>query len=358
MDASSILDFIGECALFLSVIRAVTVINVGGWRCWRSIALMMGISLRGPQLFIVASAIMILIFTLTSAFTSPIRSFATPLFDFGVASYLLVRIWSPPAILYLSASKRRGFGLLIRLRFLASPLKVAHLLIIYPHVSLIGHFIVRLVVFGLDEYRVFWNWQNAVRSLSQVASIIIIDARTPSPALTEELTHNASAGLNHRTFIVYDEHGLDERGCVPGLGGISYPLYSELRLVPSIQFPEAMAGLWWSWLTSRRINLPQLLENRILKVKRLWGSVKDDAGRCSMCRMDLLRVRKWDDELTREQSEHLHSYSNILQNMVFQCRECGVRYCSECAFKSRLRCHDCDSLSLRTGFVAVPKEWL
>ena len=49
---------------------------------------------------------------------------------------------------------------------------------------------------------------------------------------------------------------------------------------------------------------------------------------------------------------------NYMIPIVFQCRNCGLRYCEQCGIESKMRCRSCNTISLRTGYPRIPKDVL
>jgi hypothetical protein len=310
---------------------------------WKAILVMTRESMSGLKGYLLAGSVFMLVRGLFPSFLSnwipPMPRYVWIVGSIGI----LIRVLRPPAILFLAASKPRALELLADMQVKVTPLKIVHLL----QAGTAGPFLSQQI--GADGYRVSVGWQRTVREFSKIASLIIFDARTPSPAVTEELQHNIHSGESVRTFIIFDEQSLNEHGEIPALHGVSFPHESSTHLLTVREFTEAISTVGWGFLASSETDLVKYFERRINRVQRLRAPRAGALSACAGCKVDLPEVTYWGDLLTLDERIELESFTSC--EHVFQCRKCGQRYCSTCAVDCGMRCAGCDTLSLRTGYI-------
>jgi hypothetical protein len=182
------------------------------------------------------------------------------LLEFAVSISILIHVCLPPCILVLGASKESTFNFLSTLA--VAPLRVVHLIEsfgdnVVPS-SVDFPYIQRAEKIKLDEYRVSANWLQAVETFASMAPIIVIDARIPSPGVTEELLHIASTPeLHDRTFIITTNSG-DVLA-----GPVNFQMASS-HLATEDTLSAAISFFVWSFLFTRsKTTLAQHLEKRL-----------------------------------------------------------------------------------------------
>ncbi|HEX7181498.1 MAG TPA: hypothetical protein VF756_06615 [Thermoanaerobaculia bacterium] len=273
MTSSSILDIAGGLFLLIFGVQVVTTIKTHGGPLWRAVREMTRVTLRGPKALLLIGGVVGLMNALFQQLAPSWVPPIPPLLLIGISLVALNGACLPPAILYLAASRASGFSFASELQIAVAPLKVVHMLQSFEAGAILGDEIHE------SEYRVRANWQQAVRALSTIAPLIIVDGRVPSASVRQEIRHIIDSGLHDRTFFIADEHG-----ALPALSEVSLPRAMDLRIATSEQLLEALRGLWWSLFSSRTRGMVQYLETRMGAAVKARESVE---GLCDWMTINL-----------------------------------------------------------------------
>ena len=180
----NLLDIFGTILLVFAAIQLITAIKVFKPLPRRAIWGMATFTLRGKKALIMLGGL----FGLTSAAAAALFPEATAgwilpfprFFQCGISLVALNAGCLPPAFLFLGASRQPAFNLLSEIPLAIAPLKLVHMIESIEAGSVIHEQI------DSDDYRVRNDWRNAVRMVSELAPIILIDLRVLSRSVIDE----------------------------------------------------------------------------------------------------------------------------------------------------------------------------
>ena len=173
-------------------------------------------------------------------------------FQCGVSVVALFAGCLPPAFLFLGASQQPAISLLSKISFATAPLKLVHMIESIDAGAVIHEAI------GEYDYRVRDDWQNAVRMVSEIAPIILLDLRVLSKSVIDEILHISSSRMQKKTFYI-----VEERIIIPELRAVlTFPGVWSHLLTPQ-QMVNVLGGIGCGFLFVRGIGLQRYLENRV-----------------------------------------------------------------------------------------------
>jgi hypothetical protein len=154
---------------------------------------------------------------------------------------LVCKLAMPPSILYLSVSSVQSLDLLALLDRQLFPLRTVYLL----DAEQTGSKQIPIKSrqrFELNNIRLYdgLDWHGRMREIAEFVPIIVMDARSFSPAIQREISHVlSSAALIRRTLIV-----VNADGSVPGAQALDRGVLaaSELRLCPASELMGVLAA--------------------------------------------------------------------------------------------------------------------
>jgi hypothetical protein len=246
MRSSVIFDTIAVFFFLLFAIQILVTAKAYGGLPTKALWAMTRVTIRGPKVLLLVSGILGLF---DSLFQPLLSSWIPPfprLFLAGLSLVALNGACLPPTVLYLAASKAKGFSLASELQFSIAPLKIVHLLDTFQAGAILGDQLHQ------SEFRVGANWQKAVRTFSEITPLIIVDGRVVTEPILQEITHILNSGLHNRTFFV-----ADETGGVPALSCLTLPREAKLQIATSQQLLSGLKGLGWKVLSFSGRNLHQ-----------------------------------------------------------------------------------------------------
>ena len=168
MTGPAIMDGIGDALILLSAVQLAASIKAYRGDFLRGLGAMTCVSLRSSKLLL----FMVSIVSLLNALFPNVLSLAIPTtqFQLGIAFVGIDVTCLPPAILYLAATTKESQILSAVVSLRVMPLKLVHLLDPWQQIEqkLSNDILIRLINF--NRYRVWWNWEHAVRSLSKISS--------------------------------------------------------------------------------------------------------------------------------------------------------------------------------------------
>lgn len=196
MSARSILDIVGCLFLLMFALQVFTTVRAHRGLSGRAIRYMSRVSLGGVKSLLLIGGLV----GLMSAIFQPLfMEWIPPLPPFliiGVSLLALNGACLPPTFLFLAASREGGVSLASELQFTVAPLKIVHLLDSFQAGPIVGDSLHH------SEYRVSSDWQRAVRILSGISPVIIVDIRDLTPNVYREVAHLVKARLHSKTFLI------------------------------------------------------------------------------------------------------------------------------------------------------------
>lgn len=185
----------------LFIAQLFAVIRVYKGSTLKSIGIMTSITLRsGKALLLFGGTVELFCSIFQSSLSSWIPPFPVVLTT-GLGMVALGGACLPPGIFYLSASKPSGFTLVYSLMFAIAPMKVTHLLNTFEAGAILGDLI------HMSEYRVTKGWQEAVRTLCNIAPLIILDSRVITPHVLKEVQLILNSENKFRTIFITEDDG-------------------------------------------------------------------------------------------------------------------------------------------------------
>ena len=215
---------------------------------------MTSISLRSGKAMLLFGGIVVLF---CSIFQSLLSSWIPPfpaVLTTGLGLTALGGACLPPGIFYLSASKPSGFSFVYNLMFAIAPMKVTHLLNTFESGAILGDQI------HMSEYRVNQGWQMAVRNLSNIAPLIILDARIITPNVRKEVQFVINSENRLKTIFITEEDG-------------SSPAFSYLEslndgcifTLPPKAAIESLQGIGWRSIIHGKKAINELIESGLIR---------------------------------------------------------------------------------------------
>lgn len=252
-DFSKILDVVGALFLLLFFIQWISTIRAFHGLPWRAVWGTIGVTFHSSKVLLLFGVIVFLFYALFQAiFPSAITLFPSTLFLIGLITIGLNGSCLPPTVLYLAASRQEAILLASKLQTAVSPLKFVHLLNRFEAGAILGENIYH------SDYRVEKNWQKAVRTLSAITPLIILDARKLTLPITQEIEHIIEAGLEHRTIFIYGKY--DAMSDII-MASITQNVIKHTA-TPE-QLTKALQGIGWELLSGRVKDVFQYTKNRI-----------------------------------------------------------------------------------------------
>lgn len=264
MIGESILNITGSLFLLLFSIQVFTTVRAYGKMPPKAVMGMMQVTLRSSKLILLVGAILGFFLVL---FEPLLASWFPPfpkLFLTGLSLVALNGACLPPTFLYLAASRAKAFSLTSDLQLAIAPLKIVNLIDTIQAGVIPGDQIHQ------SDYRVSGNWQKAVKTLSRITPIIIVDGRITTQPLIQEITYIINSGLYKRTFFIGDETGK-----VPALSCLNLPRDIFPQIVTSQKLIKALKGIGFKFLLFQSNALVQLVKARLKKGRTDQSSIQE-----------------------------------------------------------------------------------
>ncbi len=245
MPDSGPLNVAGLLFILLFVAQLATVIRAYKGFILKSTRIMTSVSLRsGKALLLVGGTVVLFCAVFQPLLTSWIPPLSRVL-QAGLGMVALGGACLPPGIVYLGGSQSSGFLFVRQLMFAIAPLKVTHLLNSFEAGVMLGD------QAHMSEYRVTTKWQEVVRSLCDIAPLIILDSRHITAPVLQEAQYILNSDQRRRTVFIAEDNGT-----VPLLNG----LYDGglLTLTPQAAIASCN-GLGWKTLTRGRKALDEVI---------------------------------------------------------------------------------------------------
>ena len=197
----NLLNVFGSLCIFLFMAQLIAVIRIYKGGILKSIRVMTSVSLQSGKAFLLFGGTVALF---SSVFQDLLSSWIPPfppVLLIGLGMVALGGACLPPGIFYLSASEPSGFTFVHSLMFAIAPMKVTHLLNSFEAGAILGDQV------HMSEYRVTKRWQEAVRSLCNIAPLIVLDSRIITPYVLEEVRLILNSENRLKTIFLTEEDG-------------------------------------------------------------------------------------------------------------------------------------------------------
>jgi hypothetical protein len=257
MSAGNVLNVIGCLFLVGFVIEVVTTAKTHPGSIWKSTQLTLQVSMGGPKGLLFIGGILGLALTLFQPILSDWLPPIPALLSVGVSLLALNGACLPPTFLFLAASREPGFLLASDVQISVAPLKIVHLLNSFEAGPAVGESIHR------SEYRVADNWQRAVRTLSAISPVIIVDIRELTPNVYTEIIHLVETGLHYRVFLVADGARAPKQ-----VSRLCHRMAVRICIVTPQLLQLALSGIGWTVLFHRVDSVFRFLEADMLDIAR------------------------------------------------------------------------------------------
>jgi hypothetical protein len=199
MDAQNLLNIVGCLFLLMFGIQVLTTIRSHQRFSIAAVRQMTQVSMGGGKALLLFGGVL----GLASALLQPVLSDwippLPPLMMIGVSLLALNGACLPPTFLLLAASQTGGFSFANDVQLSVAPLKMVHLLDSFQAGAIVGD------ALHQSEYRVSSNWQRAVRTLSRISPVIIVDVRELTPNVYREIVRLVETGLHSRVFLIAEK---------------------------------------------------------------------------------------------------------------------------------------------------------
>lgn len=197
----NLLDIIGLLFILLFMAQLIAVIRIYKGGILKSIRIMASVSLRSGKAFLLFGGTIALFCSIFQSLLSSWIPPFPPVLLTGLGLVALGGACLPPGLIYLGASQSSGFFFVQKLMSAIAPMKVTHLLNSFEAGAILGDQVHQ------SEYRVTKGWQEAVRSLCNIAPLIILDSRIITPYVLEEVQHILNSDNKHRTIFLSEKDG-------------------------------------------------------------------------------------------------------------------------------------------------------
>jgi len=255
MNAIDILNLVGCAFLLLSVIQIIAAVKAQRGLGMAAIRQMSRVSMGGGKALLLLGGLV----GLASAILQPVLSDwippLPPLLTIGLSLIALNGACLPPTFLFLAASQAGGFSLANEIQFTIAPLKIVHLLDSFQAGAVVGD------ALHQSEYRVATDGQRAVRTLSKISPVIIVDIRELTLNVYLEVVHLAEARLHNRVFLIA------ERAQAPAeISRLCHQFGVRICVVTPELLEAALSQIGWTVLFRSVGNVFRFLELKILNI--------------------------------------------------------------------------------------------
>jgi hypothetical protein len=253
MSAKLILDIGGCLFLLVFALQIFTTIKArGGLRGIRQVT---RVSLRGVKALLLIGGVLALVSAICQPLLVDLFPPFPPLLIIGASLLALNAACLPPTFLFLGASQEGGFSLASDLQYAVTPLKIMHLLDSRQAGPIVGEHLHQF------EYRVTHDWQRAVRALSGLTPVIIVDIRVLTPNVYREVVQLIEARLHNRVFLV-----VDAAHAPAAISRLCHQSGVRICVVTSELLQGALRGIGWTLITCHVGDIHRFIELRMLSI--------------------------------------------------------------------------------------------